>query len=124
MAVAPENLRAAVHGLRALGYRGVNVTLPHKEAVLTLTDTLDEAAHRAQAANTLIFTDDGRIEGRNTDSYGFMENLRTGAPEWQPSAGPATVIGAGGGGLDPGGRAGDPHPQPDARTRDRPRQGI
>jgi shikimate dehydrogenase len=96
LAVAPENLRDAVYGLRALGWRGVNVTQPHKEKVVAFTDTLDEAAHRAQAVNTLIFGEDGRIEGRNTDSYGFLENLRAAAPDWQAKAAPATVIGAGG----------------------------
>ena len=92
----PENLRAAVYGLRALGYHGANVTVPHKEAVLDLTDTLDEAAHRAQAVNTLVFGADGRIEGRNTDGYGFLEALRAAAPSWQANKRMATVIGAGG----------------------------
>jgi shikimate dehydrogenase len=96
MEVKPENLRDAVYGLRALGYRGVNVTLPHKEKILDYMDRLDEAAHRAQAVNTVVFGEDGRIEGRNTDGYGFMENLRAAAPGWQAKAAPATVIGAGG----------------------------
>lgn len=78
------------------GYVGVNVTLPHKVAVLALADQWTDRATLIGAANTLTFKSDGRIFADNTDGYGFLENLRQGAPNWQPQAGPALVFGAGG----------------------------
>jgi shikimate dehydrogenase len=95
-AVAPGAVERAVRGLAALGLRGTNVTVPHKEAVVPLMDRLDPAARRIGAVNCIVVHDDGSLEGRNTDGYGFMENLRQGAPGWLASAGPATVLGAGG----------------------------
>ncbi|HSV29580.1 MAG TPA: NAD(P)-binding domain-containing protein, partial [Candidatus Omnitrophota bacterium] len=53
-------------------------------------------AERVGAVNTLVVKDDGTIEGRNTDAFGFLENLRRGAPAWRPDSGPAVVLGAGG----------------------------
>lgn len=99
LAVAPDDLGEAVRILPKLGFRGVNLTIPHKEAVLPLLDAIDPLAARIGAVNTLIFKEDGTIEGRNTDAFGFLENLSRGAPpppHWQPSDGPAVVIGAGG----------------------------
>ncbi len=91
----PEDFPEALRALAALGFRGVNLTIPHKETALGLCDSLDPAARRIGAVNTLVFAD-GRIEGRNTDGFGFIENLRQGAPDWQAGAGPAVVLGAGG----------------------------
>ncbi|TAN78866.1 MAG: shikimate dehydrogenase, partial [Magnetospirillum sp.] len=70
--------------------------VPHKERALGLVDALEPLAERIGAVNTLVFADDGRILGRNTDAFGFLENLRRGAPGWNPAAGPAVVLGAGG----------------------------
>jgi shikimate dehydrogenase len=95
MAVAPERLEAALRGLVALGLRGANVTLPHKERALALADAATDRARRIGAANTLVVRE-GRIEADNTDGFGFVENLRQGAPGWAASAGPALVLGAGG----------------------------
>ncbi len=92
--VAPENFAAAVRSLVHLGFRGANVTVPHKEAALALADEVDEDAKRIGAANTLIFRD-GEVLARNTDGFGFLANLEQGAPGWQPEA-PALVLGAGG----------------------------
>lgn len=92
--VAPERFAPAVQSLVHLGFRGANVTVPHKEAALALADEVDEEAQRIGAANTLIFRD-GKILARNTDSFGFLANLEQGAPGWQPEA-PALVLGAGG----------------------------
>jgi shikimate dehydrogenase len=92
--VAPENFTAAIHGLRAIGFRGANVTIPHKEAAFALCDQVDEAAQAAGAVNTLIFTPRG-VEGSNTDGAGFIANLL--AHGIDPTAGPALLLGAGGG---------------------------
>jgi shikimate dehydrogenase len=64
--VDPGALPAAVAGLRALGFAGANVTIPHKGAVAELCDELDDLSRRSGAVNTLVFRD-GRIAGANTD---------------------------------------------------------
>lgn len=92
--VRPEALATALRGLQAAGFAGVNVTLPHKEAVLALCDRLTLLARRAGAANTLVFGDDGGIQGTNTDGLGFLANLRAGGVD--PARGPALLLGAGG----------------------------
>jgi shikimate dehydrogenase len=96
LAVRPENLAAAVAALPKLGFRGANVTVPHKETVIPLLDRVDPLAARIGAVNTLVIGADGSIEGRNTDAFGFMANLHGGPAGWNPTAGPAVVLGAGG----------------------------
>ena len=95
MAVRPEDFAVAVAALPKLGFVGANVTVPHKEAAYAACDRLDETARRIGAVNTLSFTAEG-ILGRNTDGYGFIENLRHGAPDWRAARGPAVMLGAGG----------------------------
>jgi len=95
LAVAPETLEHAVRGLPALGFAGANVTIPHKEAVLPFLDQVDPAAERIGAVNTIVIKD-GRLHGSNTDGFGFLENLKAGAPQWRAEARPAVIIGAGG----------------------------
>ena len=92
LAVPPDALAAAVRGLRAAGFAGLNVTVPHKEAVMALCDRLEPAGARAGAVNTLVFGPDG-ITGTNTDGTGFIANLR--AHRVQPGS-PALLLGAGG----------------------------
>jgi shikimate dehydrogenase len=94
--VRPEDLAPALRALPVLGFRGCNVTLPHKEAVLAIADRVEPLARRIGAANTIIVGDDGSLEARNTDAFGFRENLRDAVPDWRPEAGPAVVLGAGG----------------------------
>jgi shikimate dehydrogenase len=65
--VEPDDLAAAIAGLRALGFAGANVTMPHKTAVAVLCDELDEVARRSGAVNTLVFDDARRLVGANTD---------------------------------------------------------
>ncbi len=89
--VRPEDLAVAVAGLRAAGFAGANVTIPHKEAVATLCDTLTPAARRVGAVNTLVFGADG-ILGDNTDGVGFLANLH----DHGVAPGPALILGAGG----------------------------
>ncbi|MDB5658581.1 MAG: shikimate dehydrogenase [Cypionkella sp.] len=96
MDVAPQDLRQALEILPKLGFVGVNVTIPHKEAVLQIADVVTDRAALIGAANTLIFRKDGRIHADNTDGAGFIANLRQNAPNWNPTAGPAAVFGAGG----------------------------
>jgi shikimate dehydrogenase len=92
LAVPPEGLTDAVRGLVAEGYAGANVTIPHKEAVLALCDSLDDSARRAGAANTLVF-DGGEVRGSNTDGAGFLANV---ADQGGLPTGPALILGAGG----------------------------
>ncbi|MGF1623663.1 MAG: shikimate dehydrogenase [Alphaproteobacteria bacterium] len=94
--VAPGRMDEAVRGLAALGLAGANVTVPHKEAALRAADHPDALASRIGAANTLVVRPDGTVAATNTDAFGFLENLRQGAPDWDPSAGPVLVVGAGG----------------------------
>lgn len=96
MDVSTDDLQRALEMLPRLGFVGINVTIPHKEAVLKLADVVTDRAALIGAANTLIFRADGRIHADNTDGAGFMANLRQNAPIWDPTAGPAAVFGAGG----------------------------
>ncbi len=96
LAVAPENLGQAVAALPKLGFVGANVTVPHKETIIPFLDRIDPLAARIGAVNTLVIDESGQIEGRNTDAFGFLENLRRNAPSWSADSGPAIVLGAGG----------------------------
>lgn len=94
--VAPNDLAHVLQTLPRMGFVGVNITIPHKEAVLHIADVITDRAALIGAANTLIFRKDGRIQADNTDGAGFMANLRQNAPNWTPTSGPAVVFGAGG----------------------------
>jgi shikimate dehydrogenase len=93
MDVLPEDLSAAVCGLRALGFRGFNVTMPHKEAMLSLLDELDGAAKASGAVNTVVVEERG-LRGANTDGSGFVEAC--GESEVGFEEAKVLVIGAGG----------------------------
>lgn len=95
LAVAPDHLPMALKALPALGFRGVNLTVPHKETAAALVDEVDDQARRVGAVNTVV-VDGDRLLGRNTDAYGFAQNLLLRANRWRPDAGPAVVLGAGG----------------------------
>jgi len=96
MDIARDDLETVIRTLPRMGFVGVNVTIPHKEAVMAIADQITDRATLIGAANTLIFRKDGKIHADNTDGYGFFENLRSGAPDWTPKDGPAVVLGAGG----------------------------
>lgn len=96
MDVTSADLETVLRSLPKAGFVGANVTVPHKEAALRLADHVSDRASVIGAANTLVFRADGSIHADNTDGYGFMQNLRAGAPDWVPQDGPAVVFGAGG----------------------------
>ncbi len=96
LAVEPENFERVFRALPGLGFAGVNVTIPHKEAALACCDEADDVARRIGAANTITVREDGSLLAQNSDVFGFAENLRTSLPEWEATRGPAVVVGAGG----------------------------
>jgi len=96
LAVAPENLADALSALPKLGFTGVNITIPHKQAALAAMDHVDDLARRIGAVNTVTVGDDGALNGANTDGFGFMENLRDHAPDLDLGGDAVVVFGAGG----------------------------
>jgi shikimate dehydrogenase len=94
--VRPADFPAALRALPKLGFVGANVTVPHKEAALAAVDRANAEARRIGAVNTVVVAADGTLEGRNTDGFGFVENLRGSVHDWRATAGPAVIIGAGG----------------------------
>ncbi len=96
IAVVPDEAATFYRNLAASGLVGCNVTVPHKEVAAGVCDDLDAAAKAMGAVNTLWFSDDGRLQGSNTDGIGFLCNLDQEAPGWDASSGAAVVIGAGG----------------------------
>ncbi len=96
LAVPPDRLAEAIRGLTAVGFRGANVTVPHKEAARHLVDTVDPTAERIGAVNTIVVNDDGRLVGSNTDAFGFIESLNEAGVAAAVSEGPSVVLGAGG----------------------------
>jgi shikimate dehydrogenase len=95
-ATHPTNLERAIRALPALGFRGGNITLPHKERALGFVDEVTPVAKRIGAVNTLMVREDGTILGDNTDGYGFLAHLISTKPDWSGANGPGVVLGAGG----------------------------
>ena len=93
--VAPAELPAFFDRLRSGEFAGGNVTIPHKEAVFALCDTIDPLAAIIGAVNTLVVID-GKVHGTNTDYLGFLGNLDAAAPGWSEGPNDAMIIGAGG----------------------------
>jgi shikimate dehydrogenase len=96
LVVAPNNAVDAIAAMSKLGFRGFNVTVPHKEAAMGCVDAVDDLARRIGAVNTIVYDDEGRSHGTNTDGFGFIENIRQQASGYDFSKGPAVVLGAGG----------------------------
>jgi shikimate dehydrogenase len=88
--VPPERFEQTVRALAGSGYRGANVTIPHKLAAHDLADELSDAARAIGAVNTLTFDERGRISGDNTDAGGLLDAVG------EPVSGTALVMGAGG----------------------------
>ncbi len=95
--VHPDRVGAAVAGLRALGFRGANVTVPHKQAVIPFLDALTPEARAIGAVNTIVVQEDGMMLGTNTDAIGFARDLAEKGVSFErlQSEG-ALVLGAGG----------------------------
>ena len=91
--VRAADLGAAIGGLRALNLRGLNVTIPHKTAVIPFLDKLDPSAERIDAVNTIV-NDDGVLTGYNTDAAGFLQALLEKGIE--PAGKSVAILGAGG----------------------------
>ena len=96
LAVRPGDLEKCLRSLGPMGFRGVNITVPHKQMALEICDQTDEEAGRIGAVNTISVGDDGRLVGSNTDGFGFLENIKSQNPAWRADRGPAVVLGAGG----------------------------
>jgi shikimate dehydrogenase len=93
-AVAPEAFADFIRDLPSHGYVGANITIPHKEAALELSEP-DDRARAVGASNTLWF-DTGRLRSTNTDVEGFTANLDAEVADWALRGGEAVVLGAGG----------------------------
>ncbi len=91
--VERENLAAAIGGLRALNMRGLNVTIPHKVAVIPLLDELEPLAHKIGAVNTIV-NENNHLKGYNTDASGFLKALLGRGIE--PDDKKVVILGAGG----------------------------
>ena len=96
LAVPPGQLAMALPGLAALGFRGCNVTIPHKIDTLKLMRVADANATRIGAVNTVVVQPDGSLKGINTDGFGYIQSLLDAHPDWRADAGPVVVLGAGG----------------------------
>ena len=94
--VAPGKLDQAIPGLAALGFRGCNITLPHKVDAISFIDEIDANAKRMGAINTIVVQADASLKGFNNDGYGYIQSLLDAQPGWRADAGPVTVLGAGG----------------------------
>ncbi|HEY7991349.1 MAG TPA: shikimate dehydrogenase [Stellaceae bacterium] len=96
LAVPPDRLGPALRGLANLGFAGCNLTIPHKETALAFLDEVDPQARAIGAVNTITVLPDGKLHGANSDAFGFIANLKAGAPGWTAASGPAVVLGSGG----------------------------
>jgi shikimate dehydrogenase len=92
----PDRFSHFAEGLRGGAVRGLNVTLPFKEAALSVAHEIGQRAELAGAANLLIFNEDGSITADNVDGLGLLSALAAQAPGFDPQAGPAVILGAGG----------------------------
>lgn len=94
--VTHQNLADVLRIMPEMGFVGVNITIPHKEFVLSLATQVSDRAALIGAANTLTFLGNGQIQADNTDGIGFLSNIRQNLPGWTAATGPALVLGAGG----------------------------
>ena len=94
--VSSRDLEKTIKFLPTIGFKGVNVTIPHKTNLISLVDNLTDRAALIGAVNTVHYNTDGNITGDNTDAYGFIENIKHVEPNWDPREGPAMVFGSGG----------------------------
>lgn len=93
--VTEQDFPTFIRDLRARGYVGGNVTVPHKEAAFRAVSRRDDAANAIGAVNT-VWYEDGHLVGGNTDAHGFLSHIDATIPDWNGAAGRAVVLGAGG----------------------------
>ena len=94
--IASERFPGFIASLRGGSVRGLNVTLPFKGEALACADQASLWAQQADAANVLVFRENGEIHADNTDGEGLLGAFRRQAPGFDPAAGPAVILGAGG----------------------------
>jgi shikimate dehydrogenase len=97
LAIRPEDLAAALRALHPLGFSGCNLTIPHKQQAMAIVDEVDTVGKRIGAISCVVVRPDGSLAGTNNDWFGFVHNLKQAQPGWRADAGPAVVLGAGGG---------------------------
>ncbi len=96
ISVKPNSLETFIKQLKNNEFKGINITVPHKETVVKYCDKLSNIAKLVGAVNTLSILDDGLIIGTNTDVYGFSENLKRSKAWANKTEAPVVVLGAGG----------------------------
>ena len=92
----PQNLNHILRAMSKMGFVGANITIPHKETILSFADQISDRAAIIGAVNTISFQPDGKIFADNTDGEGFLENILQHQPNWDFKRGAAVVLGAGG----------------------------
>lgn len=97
LAIEPGKLAPALRALHPLGFAGCNLTIPHKQDAMEIVDEVDEVATRIGAISCVVVRPDGSLFGTNNDWLGFIGSLKQQQPDWRADAGPAVVIGGGGG---------------------------
>ncbi len=97
LAIRPEGIEAALRALHPLGFSGCNLTIPHKGRAMEVVDEVDEVGRATGAISCVAVRPDGSLFGTNNDWLGFLGNLDEAWPGWRADAGPAVVVGAGGG---------------------------
>ena len=93
--IPPDGLEQFIKSVRLGDYVGCNVTLPHKEHIAQYVDDVDPAAAKAGSLNT-IYKENGRLKATSTDGQGFLANLQSHCPNYNPSNQPIVILGAGG----------------------------
>ncbi len=97
--VNPARFRGFLDSLRGSSVVGLNVTVPFKQLALAAAEQATPRALAAQAANVIVFQEDGTLLADNTDGEGLLWAFETQAPDFDPAAGPVAIIGAGGGAM-------------------------
>lgn len=94
--IKPQHFESVFRDLPKFGFCGVNITIPYKELVMPLLDEIEPEAEEIGAVNTVIFKDDGKILGANTDGFGFRVAMSDALPRWEKQVKTALILGAGG----------------------------
>jgi len=95
IAVSPQELSSFLAGLSDNGFKGCNVTIPHKEKVFEQVKVVDAVTRQIGAVNT-VYMENNTLYGLNTDGYGFISNLKDQVPNWQSKDKKCVILGAGG----------------------------